>query len=475
LKRLDFLETFQDGPKALEKGWVSSTNERYSSSEWVVVSSVEQSSGAEPRQSAFSDEESLVVNVKHKHYGLTHVLAEPFDNTGKTLVFQYEVRFHEAVTCSGAYAKLLLKQDNFDAKNLEEASPYVIMFGPDKCGGTNKVHFIVRQKLPNGKWEEKHMSKSVQAVTPDSRSHLYTLIIRPDNSFQVLVDKKEQASGSLLAASDFSPAFGAPSEIDDPTDSKPADWVDLETIADPDAVKPADWDEEAPKTIPDPDAVQPEDWSEEDDGEWRAPDIANPEYKGKWNAPIIPNPAYKGVWKPRRIPNPEHFVDEHPSNLAPIGAIAFEILANDRGIAFDNIVLTHDEKAADEFAQLTFVRKAALEQEFDEAAKKKQDKEERLKALEDGSVLGMLQFASGEIMEFVMTNIIPVAASVAVLLMTCVYWCCFTSPSSSGLGQTTDREEEEEEESEDAAKFSPPSPAAKKSAADPKVEEKNED
>ena len=40
-----------------------------------------------------------------------------------------------------------------------------------------------------------------------------------------------------------------PQEIDDPTDSKPEDWVDTPKIPDPDAVKPDDWDESAPQMV----------------------------------------------------------------------------------------------------------------------------------------------------------------------------------------------------------------------------------
>ncbi len=47
-------------------------------------------------------------------------------------------------------------------------------------------------------------------------------------------------------------------EIDDPTDKKPSDWVDLAEIPDATAVKPDDWDEDAPKFILDTDAVKPE-------------------------------------------------------------------------------------------------------------------------------------------------------------------------------------------------------------------------
>jgi hypothetical protein len=42
--------------------------------------------------------------------------------------------------------------------SLNNDSPYSIMFGPDRCGGTNKVHFILQHQSPvTGRWEEKHL------------------------------------------------------------------------------------------------------------------------------------------------------------------------------------------------------------------------------------------------------------------------------------------------------------------------------
>lgn len=63
---------------------------------------------------------------------------------------------------------------------------------------------------------------------------------------------------------DFEPAVNPPKEIDDPTDSKPSDWVDEATIPDPDATKPDDWDEDAPYEILDQEAVKPEGWLDDE-------------------------------------------------------------------------------------------------------------------------------------------------------------------------------------------------------------------
>ena len=62
---------------------------------------------------------------------LTHVFALP--------VVQYEVSLKDRLECGGAYLKLLTATNEFDPEKLHDQSPYTIMFGPDKCGATNKV------------------------------------------------------------------------------------------------------------------------------------------------------------------------------------------------------------------------------------------------------------------------------------------------------------------------------------------------
>jgi hypothetical protein len=57
----------------------------------------------------------------------------------------------------------------------------------------------------------------------------------PDNTYDVLFNGESQKSGNLLE--DFDPPVNPPKEIDDPEDSKPADWVDEKKIADPEAKK----------------------------------------------------------------------------------------------------------------------------------------------------------------------------------------------------------------------------------------------
>jgi len=340
----------------------------------------------------------LVLKTVAAHSAIAAKFDQPIDPKGKTLVVQYEVKFQTGLECGGAYLKLLTHDPKFNANDLTDKTPYTIMFGPDKCGGSNKVHFIFRHKSPKtGEYEEKHLSSAPSSGVVDKKTILYTLVVRPDQSYEILVNNKSVSKGSLLES--FSPSVNPPKEIDDPEDKKPADWVDEAQIVDPDATKPDDWDEDAPReivdedatmpedwleeeldTVPDPEVVKPEDWDDEEDGDWVAPSVPNPKcaevsgcgpwkkpmipnpaYKGKWTAPLIDNPAYKGVWAPRKIPNPNYFEDKKPADFNKMGAIGFELWSMQNGFLFDNIYIGHSEEDAKALAEETWVLKEALE------------------------------------------------------------------------------------------------------------------
>lgn len=111
-------------------------------------------------------------------------------------------------------------------------------------------------------------------------------------------------------------------------------------IPDENAVKPEGWLDDEPEYIADPDAEKPEDWQvvyfsqflvlslldyvlsfplllsnrdEDMDGEWEAPQVANPKCEaapgcGAWQRPTIDNPNYKGKWKAPMVDNPSYQV-----------------------------------------------------------------------------------------------------------------------------------------------------------------------
>lgn len=71
-------------------------------------------------------------------------------------------------------------------------------------------------------------------IQDDEYSHLYTLIVNPDNTYEVKIDNKKVESGSLEEDWDFLP----PKKIKDPEAKKPEDWDEREKIDDPDDKKP---------------------------------------------------------------------------------------------------------------------------------------------------------------------------------------------------------------------------------------------
>eukprot|EP00658_Telonema_sp_P-2_P022899 TRINITY_DN19171_c0_g1_i6.p1 TRINITY_DN19171_c0_g1~~TRINITY_DN19171_c0_g1_i6.p1 ORF type:complete len:487 (+),score=170.22 TRINITY_DN19171_c0_g1_i6:195-1655(+) len=396
-------ETFENGIE----NWVSSSDESYTGRAQAV-------------------DGGMVLPEEAKRYGISTPLSQPWQ-PGTPLVLQYELTFTDSpLECGGAYMKML--SGSPDLETMKESDPFTIMFGPDKCGSTNKVHLILKHKNPvTGKLVEHHASKPARVKT-DKLPHLYTLVVRPDNTFSVLVDQVEEATGSLTT--DFEPPFTPLKEIPDPDEKKPDDWVDEPKIPDPEASKPDDWDEDAPETIPDetaekpsgwyddeplmvpdPSAVRPDDWNDEDDGpweapivenpkckdpgcgEWKRPVISNPEYKGKWSAPMIDNTAYKGVWKPQNIPNPEFFECEDPAaGLAAIGAVAVEVwLYKPKGVQFGNVLVTTDEAAAEEFGARTWkvVSDAAKKKAAEEAEKAAE--EARKRRIEEGGIVVQME------------------------------------------------------------------------------------
>ncbi|KAK6920428.1 Calreticulin/calnexin [Dillenia turbinata] len=347
----------------------------------------------------------LLVSEKARKYAIVKELGESVSLKDRTIVLQFETRLQNGLECGGAYLKYLRPQvAGWKPKDFDNESPYSIMFGPDKCGATNKVHFILKHKNPkSGEYVEHHL-KYPPSVPSDKLTHVYTAILKPDNELRILIDGEEKKKANFLSADDFDPPIIPAKTIPDPDDKKPEDWDERAKIPDPAAVKPDDWDEDAPmeiedeeavkpegwmddepEEIDDPDASKPEDWDDDEDGEWEAPKIDNPKcvtapgcgewkrpmkrnpaYKGKWHAPLIDNPNYKGIWKPQQIPNPDYFELDKP-DFEPIAAIGIEIWTMQDGILFDNILIASDEKTATTYRDTTWQPKFQVEKEKQKA------------------------------------------------------------------------------------------------------------
>ena len=317
--------------------------------------------------SADASDKGIQMSEDARHYAISAKLDAPFTNRKKELVLQYSVKHEQELDCGGAYIKLM---GDIDQSQFGGDSPYQIMFGPDICGPSNKKTHVILNYPPKN---ENLLIKEEVKVESDKLSHLYTLVIKPDNSFEVFIDQVSVRAGTLAAEFDFL----LPKEIQDPSVSKPKDWVDEERIVDPADKKPEGYDDISAE-IPDPEATMPEDWDNDEDGEWEAPLVDNPEFKGNWKAKMIENPAYQGPWIPLMIPNPEYIDDkELHVRCKDCTHIGFELWMVKSGTIFDDIIVTDSLKEAKEYADSTFEKKKGPEKKALEAAEEQKSAEEK--------------------------------------------------------------------------------------------------
>lgn len=381
-----FTETFDDGTL---NGWVLSRTMKEDTDEDIAKYDGEWKV-EELKENKLSGDLGLVLKSTARHHAISSKLYKPFTFEDKPLIVQYEVNFQDSIDCGGAYMKLLSHSSSLNLEEFHDRTPYTIMFGPDKCGEDYKLHFIFRHKNPIiGDYDEKHAKRpdvDLKKYYTDKKTHLYTLILKPENTYEILIDQTVVSQGSLLE--DVIPPLNPPKEIDDPKDKKPKEWDERVKIPDTDAVKPEDWDEGGPVKIEDPNAVKPEgwlddeshlipdseahkpsDWNDDMDGEWEAPLVPNPKcktasgcgewspplidnpnYKGKWKPPMIENPNYQGIWKPRKIPNPYYFEDLNPFKMTTFSAVGLELWSMTPDIYFDNFIICSDKEVADRWA-----------------------------------------------------------------------------------------------------------------------------
>merc|ERR1711957_784639 len=281
---------------------------------------------------------------------------DSFSNAGKELIIQYQAKYEKDVECGGGYLKIGPKND--DLTKFGDPTEYNIMFGPDKCGYTKRTHLIFNYK---GKHVLKKSDLSYKQEN-DGTSHLYRLVVKPDNTVRVEIDEEKVYEGSLKEDWEVLKA----KEIADPDDKKPSDWADDSMMDDPEEKKPDDWDDE-------------------EDGEWEAPMKDNVAYKGEWNVKRISNPAYKGFWEAQKIANPEYEDDDKVYKYDDFGFLGFDLWQVKGGTIFDNIIITDDVSEADVFAKkwkaLSDVEKAKKKEEDD--TKKVEEKKDDAKDDDD--------------------------------------------------------------------------------------------
>uniref|UniRef100_A0A8C8CRW5 Calreticulin n=1 Tax=Oncorhynchus tshawytscha TaxID=74940 RepID=A0A8C8CRW5_ONCTS len=262
---------------------------------------------------------------------------EPFSNQGKTLVIQFTVKHEQNIDCGGGYIKLF--PADLDQADMHGDSKYNIMFGPDICGpGTKKVHVIINYKGKN------HLINKDVRCKDDEYTHLYTLILNPDNTYEVKIDNKKVESGSLEEDWDILP----PKKVKDPEAVKPDDWDERERVEDPEDKKPE------PPMVSNPDYKASVSWPYTHDRTTFCFLIETSSMTGEWKPRKIDNPDYKGKWVHPEIDNPEYSADSEIYRFDSIGVIGLDLWQVKSGTIFDNFLITDDATLAEEVGNETW-------------------------------------------------------------------------------------------------------------------------
>jgi len=359
----------EDFSKGWRERWVDSTFKGDDQGEWKWVA---------PKIHADKEaDKGIQTSQDSKYYGISAKFPT-FSNKDKDLVVQFQVTHEQGIDCGGGYVKIY--GSGTKQEELHGETPYNIMFGPDICGSTKIVHLIFAH-------EGKNLLKKVPIqIESDTGPHIYTLVLSSDNTYKVLKDNEEAASGKLEDDWDFL----LPKEIPDPEAKKPEYWDDRAEIPDPESKKPDDWDEQ-PEFIVDPEASKPADWDDEDDGEWEAPLIKNPEFKGSWTPKMLKNPAFKGLWTRPLKANPEYKSNDALYLYEDNAIIGFDLWQVKSGSIFDNVIVTDSLSDAKKFAKETFeplqkytaAEKLKEEERKKEAEKKTEGKNSKVSKEED--------------------------------------------------------------------------------------------
>nr|XP_045014998.1 calreticulin-3 isoform X2 [Jaculus jaculus] len=277
---------------------------------------------------------------------------KPFSNKGKTLVIQYTVKHEQKMDCGGGYIKLF--PADLDQKTMNGKSQYYIMFGPDICGfDVKKVHVILHFK------NQYHSNKKPIRCKVDGFTHLYTLILRPDLTYEVKVDGQSVESGSI----DYD--WNLTSLKMEKSSVEPDDWNQAKDV------KAQDWE----KHFLDASASKPSDWNSELDGDWQAPMLQKPPYQDGLKAEGID----KDVWLHQKMKNTNYLTQYDLSEFENIGAIGLELWQVRSGTIFDNFLITDNEEYAEKFGKATWGETKGPEREMDAI----QAKEEVRKAREE--------------------------------------------------------------------------------------------
>jgi len=158
---------------------------------WVIAKSKEGRFGLVAEEWGLDTSSTRLKTLNDNEYYLMSAKTnESLDNSDKPLVFLITVKHEQGPGCAGGYLKLLSNLES--QENFNEESEYEIMFGPDICSSTRKVQAILRHDSTNLEIEPE------VGIPADKFTHQYVLLLNPDDTFEIIVDRKISKSGNIV-------------------------------------------------------------------------------------------------------------------------------------------------------------------------------------------------------------------------------------------------------------------------------------
>lgn len=106
-------------------------------------------------------------------------MEDNYNNEGEELIIQYTVMFPQEVGCGGGAIKVM--PEGFEQTNFDGSVPFLIALGPD-IWGEKKIKIDIHSHGYKATW------KVMYEPPEDKFTHLYRLVIKPDNSYRLMFD-----------------------------------------------------------------------------------------------------------------------------------------------------------------------------------------------------------------------------------------------------------------------------------------------
>ncbi|KFD46052.1 hypothetical protein M513_13076, partial [Trichuris suis] len=287
----------------------------------------------------------LLMQTPAAYHAICSAFKKPFIFRSKPLIIQYDLKFQvPLMECGGGYVKLY---EGFGLNCYEifrNDTEFQLMFGPDKCGGKQIIHFIIGQKdHKTSVFTPQAISskRPLNSIFQDTLTHLFTLALYPNDSYFIYIDQLLHDHGNLkdkmmkkMSHNDF------PKDKSNTLKRAPTDWNNEEV----DSVSPA---------------VNVNNATCKDGSDCVAlhePSMRDLEHREQRVTPLTVNrKESRGT-------------DESSGSvfriLGPIHWLGLELWTDTPDLAFDNFLVTDNLTFANYFAQCTWQVQQAAEKEW---------------------------------------------------------------------------------------------------------------